>query len=281
MGEGRNPGRRPEDVARYYLSDILSERAGENPQQAVTDHSRRVHVCAPGSSAMAAFFLANLSLELARNRYPVIIHDPAEDGQIDVRALMMSVADQHTVPGILRVSLYGLPEILITRGEQGAEKCLGNSCHTSTNVLDTQPEYVRLIGVPGSIDHLRGVGQGSYVMMVSRQDDMSLLQCYAYVKVLAGKDPGVSISLVLDESEDSRTAHVRFQRFSDRVFTKCGVSIRYLGSLVHDACLGLSMVQGKPLVLFQDASSSKEQVISIAQEFLSWSGHVRGEGHAR
>ncbi|MDT8271952.1 MAG: hypothetical protein RRA35_02045 [Desulfomonilia bacterium] len=270
MDDTQGPVRGLEQVARFYLSDNQEDRAGLEQHHPSIDTLRTVFVCAPGSPKMRTFLLANLCLELARNRHPVIIRDHPGDSEPSLEQMMKALPTRHTPEGLLKVCLYGLPDILIKAGDSGGQRLPSRGEEPSAGIPGTGSEWFSLVGLSGSIEQLKGMGQGSKVTLMSRDDPISLLRCYACIHVLATSVPDLCVSLILHGVCDPPTALRRSHLFSEIVSRKCGVRPRYLGSFGPDAWLEHSINEGKPLVLFHEASPAREQMITIAEQFLLW-----------
>jgi hypothetical protein len=110
-------------------------------------------------------------------------------------------------------------------------------------------------------------------VVITGTGEMALLQGYAFIRVICARSPHCRVSMILDHVEDEVRQQPIFQRFSAFVLARTGLSVRLLGSLVHDEALERSIAEGRPLVLRQGPSESGRFVAGICTLLIE--GHER------
>ena len=277
MEERSRLGRGLEEVTRLYLSDTPRENArGTDPDREGQRQGRVIRVIHPGSALLGAFFTANLSLELLRHGCRVAVHDCASGEEDRVEALFGRALRRDRASGAPRVSLYGLGEIPVYPGGVRDAQALPEDAAPE----DAGGRWV-LVHAPGCLDEVSPGAAYFEVVLLSGLDWPSVLQCYAWLKVLAqgGMKHPVSLAFVDPSSE----AHglESFSRFSSFVAKRLGISLDYLGGLVSDEILERSITDREPLVLGHEPSAARESLEAVCSAFLGKHGRAPAMSRCR
>lgn len=267
MEERTRQGRGLEEVSQFYLSG--STRDEPRTQEIVTDDpafgGNIVKVFHPGSCLVQSFFLANLALELARNRFSVLVWDCLDNSDEDIESLMKSLMTQDDDSDISNVRLYGLPDIVIFKESRlNTQKFsdLAGSIHSGND-----NRYL-LVNMKASLESTKDHDFHADSIFLAHPDEKELLTCYAYIKVLCENGFAGDISIVFDDLGQEQKAQSLFSLFAAFVEEKLSLHLGFLGTLCHDEYLQQSIHDKKPLMLFQERSRAKEDMISIGKRFL-------------
>ncbi len=259
-------GRGLEEVSRYYLSGGTREEQGpSNRPRRVCGSGRIVRVCHPGSGLMQSCIVANLALELARNRSSVVVWDcPSPDGA-GLESFMESLDLDQQEPASATVRLYGLPDIVIHRGNGADSDKLSDLV---SEVSASKDDRCLLVNSHASLESFRTVDLSGEWILLARPDEKELLRCYAYIRVIHEQEPSCTISLVLDDVGQDQDISGMAERFTVFIEDRLRVSVRFLGALRHDGYLRRSIREKRPLVLWQGQSGTKDDLTSISAGFL-------------
>lgn len=263
MEERPKLGRGLEEVSQFYLT----ERRSDEPRRQIKPlkaHVARsvVRVCHPGACLVQSFFLANFALELARNRFGVFVWDCLDGSEAGIEAVMKSLISARNDSGEARVSLYGLPDIVIYRPD--ADSSIKHDGLTDI-ISSLDDDCYLLVNTPASI---LDDGLDAETILMTQADEKALLACYAYIRVILKNGSPRDISLVFDDPGEKEHAQALFRRFAAFVGEKLHVTLRYLGALSHDEHFNQSIAQARPLMLLQKHSDTKEDMTSISRSFL-------------
>ena len=125
-----------------------------------------------------------------------------------------------------------------------------------------------LVNTPAPPAAILDDGLDAETILMTRADEKALLSCYAYIRVILERGSPHDISLVFDDPGEKDHAQALFRRFAAFVGEKLHVTLRYLGALSHDEYLDRSIEQARPLMLLQEHSETKEDMISISRKIL-------------
>jgi len=257
-------GRGLEEVSQFYLSGGRRDEAGRQ-MKAIKAHPEKtsIKVYCPGSSLMQSFFLANFALELARNRLAVVVWDCLDGSEAGIETVMKSLIPALDGCGETRVSLYGLPDIVIYNESSNPSESL--SALVSTIPCD---EGCLLVNTPGHLSAVVNDDLSADCIVMTRTDEKALLASYAYIKVILENGSPGDISLIFDDPGGQEEAKTLFRRFARFIEKKLHCSLHYLGSLRHDEYIDQSMEEARPLMLFQEPSGAKEDLACISRSYL-------------
>lgn len=265
MEERTRLGRGLEDVSRFYLSDHprdASERTRKADAQPVRRHI--VRILYPGSGPIKSCFLANLALELARNRFHVDVWDGDKAEGASAAIMLQQFIHQGPVPGAGTVRLYGLPDILLFDAEAQPEGKL----EELTRISCMERDRFFLVSTPDTLESVIGWDTPFDAIMLTPVDGASLLRCYAYCKVIWERDPSNRIYIVFDDPSPEAGAHETFARFSGFVKERLPGDLHLLGCLVHDGHLKDSIADRRPIVLQYEPSAAKDSLIAMCATFM-------------
>lgn len=277
MEERSRLGRGLEEVTRLYLSDSLSEDArGTDPDRVRQRQGRLIRVIHPGSALLGAFFTANFSLELLRHGCRVAVHDCASGEGDRVEAMFGRALCQDQASGVPVVRLYGLGEIPVYPGGVRDAQILPEDAVPE----DTGDRWV-LVHAPGCLDEISHGTVDFEVVLLSALDWPSVLQCYAWLKVLAqgGIKRPVSLAFVGPFSEAQ--GRESFSRFSSFVAKRLGITPDYLGGLVRDEIMERSVTDREPLVLGHEPSVARDSLMAVCSAFLRQHGRAPAMNRCR
>jgi hypothetical protein len=266
MEKRTKQGRGLEEVSQFYLSG--GTRDEPRPQEIVTKDpagGNIVKVFHPGSCLVQSFFLANMALELARNRFSVLVWDCLDNSDENIESLMKTLMTQDNDSDISKVRLYGLPDIVILKESRlNTQKFsdLAGSIHSGND------NRYFLVNMNASLESIKDHDFHADSIFLAHPDEKELLTCYAYIKVLCENGFAGDISIVFDDVEQGQKARSLFDRFAAFVEEKLSLRLGFLGTLCHDKYLQQSIHDEKPLMLLQERSETKEDMISISKNFL-------------
>ncbi|MCU0575752.1 MAG: hypothetical protein MUD15_02870 [Desulfobacterota bacterium] len=272
-------GRGLRDVSPFFLSEasLPEQQHGEIPFPAPPE--RTVCVCHPSSVLIQSFFTANLALELARHRHGVQVWDYAMPDEHRVTALMHSLLEGQgpEQDGHARIMLYGLPRITIRDGR--AEGCFtgGGDADADPGAVDGEAGNCILVNARPHPDFILQSSPADDSIILTGTGELSLLQCYAHIKVIRGKTPGARIWIAFDGQREVRDDRSVFERLSGFAGQRLDCQVGFLGTLVHDESVERSFREEKPLVLFAGQSAAKEALSGICTRFIEGL-HLPGQG---
>lgn len=275
MEEKTRLGRGLEEVSRLYFS---GERPDVNRTQSRQlkpgEEVSSVRICHPGSCQMQSFLCANLALELVRNRFCVFVWDSLAGTEAGMENLMGSLVTCRNSAGKTRVSLYGLPDIVILTPQD----IRGRPVDVLKEMVFSQEDRsCLLVSAPAPPVSVADDGLDAQSILAARADEKSLLQCYAYMRIILQKKQSQGISLIFDDPTDKDHARALFNRFAAFVEGRLGVRPDYLGALHHDEHLDRSIEQARPLMLLHEDSEAKEDMVLISTNFLLNSHSLKEE----
>ncbi|MGD0211260.1 MAG: hypothetical protein ABSC14_09820, partial [Desulfomonilia bacterium] len=170
-------------------------------------------------------------------------------------------------PGMAFVRLYGLPEIRIEDGFSGDLGKENESPHDAEPYRDDTGSLT-LVNAPVLLDFIHeGAPSGAYIIL-TMTDEKSLLRCYAYIKVIHAHSGSSRVHVVFDEAVDGINSDTVFRKFAGFINERLGFEVDYFGSLLHDEHLERSISEGRPLVLFDGISITKDALIRICSLLL-------------
>ena len=256
-------GRGLDDVSQHFLSRIPPHAT----VALVTPAWSSIAVCHPGSLTLQSCLLTNLALEIAKRRNQVIVQDFTPPGEARIKTLMGAIIPEEDNPGHVIVHLYGLPEIEIIESNL-SEAWLENQLADRDEDLPTGVlgRYF-LVNAPGPLEFfLKSLVCNEYIL-VTKTDENSLLQAYAFCKVI--RDKGASrIHLVFDDAPPGEQTDRIFRQFAGFVGHRLGCTLRLLGNLVHDERIQRSIKEHMPLVLSQDGTEAVIRFSEICERLF-------------
>lgn len=262
-------GRGLRDVSRYFLSG--SPQGGLHSDEDPSPAHRRRAACivSPASPLVQSVFTSNLALELARYRFGVKVLDFVDPGEARVRTLVHSVLDgqDQGQDGAVSVSLYGLPRIEIQDKMPTGFFTGAQDPGIPQDANERGPGRFVLVNACPRLDFIVMSAPVDDVVIITRADENSLLQCYAFIKVLCERSKAGDIKVVFERGEGD-DPQLLFGRLSEFVGRRLGRSLEFLGAMVHDECLERSMSEKRPLVLQKGMSASREALAGICSRFI-------------
>ena len=88
-------------------------------------------------------------------------------------------------------------------------------------------------------------------VVITRTDERSLLQCYAYIEVIHERSSSSKVHVVFDDADEGSNNDAVFRKLSRFIHDRLEFIIDFLGSLVRDEHFERSITNQRPLVLFQ------------------------------
>jgi hypothetical protein len=271
MKERPKLGRGLQDVSRFFLTGTPQQEHDQTQVLSVHVGNKSICVCCPSSPLTQAFFAANIALELARHRFPVIIRDFSVIEEARLSTLMRAVLseDERTKDKAF-VKLYGLPDIVIQGN--GSQWRLAEDRETpgpdAPPVADEDSAGVILVNLPVSLDFIREEKPFDEYVVITRAEERSLLQCYAYIKVIHERSFSSKVHVVFDDADAGSDNEVFFKKLSRFIHDHLEFAIDFLGSVPRDEHFERSITDQRPLVLFQGASVTKDALARICSCLL-------------
>jgi MinD-like ATPase involved in chromosome partitioning or flagellar assembly len=99
-------------------------------------------------------------------------------------------------------------------------------------------------------------------------DENSLLRSYAFIKAMSKKSGAPGIHVIFDDTPTQEDADHILSRFLGFIENHLGYTVSYLGRLIQDEQLHLSIRQQRPLVLFHGNSVAKDTITGICSQLL-------------
>ncbi|MGA1867807.1 MAG: MinD/ParA family ATP-binding protein [bacterium] len=259
-------GRGLEEVSHFYLS--TAHKNDYTGEKQIEEHRHIISIHHSGSDITQSFLLSNLALELAKYQVPIYIIDFCDNQRVNIRSTVKRLIKGQESSPEYSVQLYGLPAIRIVEAYNNTHESLedlikalhinSKNCFIFLNKYDKE----------GTIALY---SQAREVIILSKTDKISLLQAYAHIKAILEKGKESTIYMILDEIREEGEAETIFQRFALYVKKKFSHAVYYLGGLVHDEHIGRSIEEGRPIVLSQDQSIAKDNILSISKNFFTLS----------
>jgi hypothetical protein len=294
MEKKRKLGRSLDDVADLWLSTapLPSENAEDIQRKpsVVNDSdlsygftSRTISLVYPESPKVKALLVSNFALELAKQGYGSCILDyEAQDSPLKpiINTLIQSFSkvddngDSSTSHQILK--LYGMPSIhffsktgenllntTIPKTDDNLYSRLSNSGLEESIIILYHQDTLDIIN---AMDYPPPV-----VILVTKPKKESLLVCYAYIKTILRKNPHTRIWIVMDEVLDRDVAVKAFTFLNQIIIRRLSHAYhqpKYLGSIIHDQTLGISLATHYPIVLSEQHSIARACLIRITANFI-------------
>ncbi len=257
-------GRGLDDVSQHFLSPRIPQRATAAFARTAW---RSIAVCHPGSLTLQSCLLTNLALELAKRRHQVRVQDFAPPGEARTKTLMEAILPEEDSPGKNIIHLYGLPEIEIIESDPG-EIWLENQ---PADRDEDPPAGVLgrfyLVNAPGPLEFFDKSTACNEYILATKTDGNSLLQAYAFCKVMRGKGAH-RIHLVLDDAPPGEQSENIFQQFAGFVRHRLGCSLHLIGNLIHDERIQRSIKEHMPLVLSRGGSEAGIRFSEICERLF-------------
>ena len=290
MEKKRKLGRSLDEVADYWLSSspLTHEHSKDVEGNALPEtatkgfQNKTISVFYPESSKVKGLILSNITIELAKQGYSSCVLDylsndspikPIVNNLFESFSKTEENGDSSASHRILK--LYGMPEIhFFTRPEEN----LGDESIPKKD--DDMHSQLITHHLEGSItflshpDHLEMLSMMEFippvVILVSRPRRESLLISYAYIKSILKKDPHTQILMIMDEVTDRDMAIKAFTLLNQIVVHRLSHvhhAPKFLGSIIHDQALGISLATHYPLVLSEQHSIARDNIIRITSNF--------------
>ncbi len=269
MKERPKLGRGLQDVSSYFLTREPARDHEPEENLSPAGSKRSVCVCFPAFRPAQSAIVTNIALELARHRYGVVIEDFSEDPSertADLMGTILSRGDGEQ--GDSRVRLYGLPDIII---REKAVKGPGNKPSApgpDMKADDVFPAGFMLVNPPPSLGFLLEAEQAGDYIVIAKTDENSLLQCYAYIKVIHARSPSSRVHVVFDHAGSIGGLEAVFQKFAHFIQDNMGFAVDFFGTLSRDGHFEQSMAEKRPLVLAGIHSAAKDALIRICSLLL-------------
>ncbi|MGA1824066.1 MAG: MinD/ParA family ATP-binding protein [bacterium] len=262
-------GRGLDEVSHFYLSAAKKEEPDAGTPPRVNRNIVSVHHS--GSDAIQSFFLSNLALELAKYQFPIYILDFCDNQDMNIKSKMKRLIKSQGSSSRYSVTLYGLPSIQVVEVNPYEDDSIEDILSTANINGDTCFVF---LNTQNSLKINSNRNTASEFIVLTKTDKISLLQSYAYIKFILEKSEKNKIYLILDEIDEEQEATRIYRRFAEYVERKLSHTINYLGGLTHDEYLSRSIEEGKPLVLSQEKSITKEKVLLISKNFFTLSNFL-------
>jgi len=270
MKERPKLGRGLQDVSRFFLTGALQAETDKAQALSVHAGNRSICVCCPATPLIQASFAANIALELARHRFPVIMRDFSLIEEVRLSTLMNAVLcqDERTTDKVF-VKLYGLPEIVIQdNGFKVPTEEIEIQGSDARPLVDEDSAGFILVSPPASLDFIREEKPCDEYVLITRTEERSLLQCYGYIKVIHECSFSGRVRVVFDDADARSDNDAVFKRLSRFVHDHLGFTIDYLGILLRDEHFERSITDQRPLVLLNGASATKDALAGICSRLL-------------
>jgi hypothetical protein len=278
MKERPKLGRGLQDVSRFFLTGAPQQEPDQAQAMPVHVGNKSICVCCPASELVQASFVANIALELARHRFCVLIKDFSLTQEARLSTLMHTVLSEgeRTTDKAL-VKLYGLPDIIIQdNGRQGLTEEQKPPGPDACPVVDEDSAGFILVNPSASLNFIQEEKPCEEYVVITRTDERSLLQCYAYIKVIHERSFTSKVHVVFDDADEGSNNDAVFKKLSRFIHDHLGYIIDFLGSLVRDEHFERSITNQRPLVLLQGASVTKDALARICSRLLE--GYPGQEG---
>jgi len=261
MEERQRPGRGLEEVSHFFLSSV--QKKDTESKKASGKRAHILSIYHPGSNTIKSFFLSNLAIELARHRFSIYVWDFWNRQETSIISMVNRfVREQDTK---YTVKLNGIADITLY-----TENC-GQS-HPAKNIINaghlSDDESYVLINTKNNLESIYENATPCDFILLTKADERSLLQCYAYIKVILDKDYASRVYIVLDDIREEKQAYKTFSIFSQYIERKFSYIPDYLGCLTHDEHIYKSIKDGLPLVLSEEKSITKEKIILISDNLI-------------
>ena len=270
MKERPKLGRGLQDVSRFFLTGASQQEPDQAQALFVHGDNRSICVCCPASEMIQASFVANIALELARHRFPVIIRDFSVTEEARLSTLMHAVLcqDERTTDKAF-VKLYGLPEIVIhDKGRQGLTEERKPPGPDARPVVDEDSAGFILVNPSASLDFIQEEKPCDEYVVITRTDERSLLQCYAYIKVIHDRSFSSRVHVVFDDEDAGSNNDAIFKKLSRFIHDHLEFTADFLGSLPRDEHFERSITNQRPLVLMSGTSVTKDALTRICSRLL-------------
>jgi hypothetical protein len=278
MKERPKLGRGLQDVSRFFLTGTPQQEPDQFQPLPVHVRNRSICVCCPASELFQASFVANIALELARHRFCVLIKDFSLTQEARLSTLMHTVlSEDETTMDKTFVRLYGLPDIVIQdNGRQGLTEEKETPVSDAYPVMDEDSAGFILVNPSASLNFIGEEKPCDEYCVITRTDERSLLQCYAYIKVIHERSFTSKVHVVFDDADEGSNNDAVFKKLFRFIHDHLAYAIDFLGSLVRDEHFELSITNQRPLVLHQGASVTKDALARICSRLLE--GYPGQEG---
>jgi hypothetical protein len=270
MKERPKLGRGLQDVSRFFLTGAPQQEPDQAEALSVHVGKRSICVCCPVSPLIQASFTANIALELARHRLSVMIRDFSLTEEARISTLMHFVlSEEERTTDKAFVRLYGLPEIEIQEmGGQGLTEEMEIVTPDARPAMDDGSAGFILVNPSASLDFIHEEKPCDEYVVITRTDERSLLQCYAYIKVIHERSFSSKVHVVFDDADDGSNNDAVFKKLSRVIHDHLEFIIDFLGSLVRDEHFERSITNQRPLVLLSGASVTKDALAVICSRLL-------------
>jgi hypothetical protein len=279
MKERPKLGRGLQDVSKFFLTGTPPQEPDQTQALSVHVGNKSICVCYPSSPLVQASFVANIALEMARHRLAVIIRDFSVIEEARLSTLMRAViSEDERIKDKAFVKLYGLPRIVIQNsGNQGLAKERETSGSDASPVGDIDSAGVILVNPRALLDFIREGKSCDEYVVITRMDEMSLLQCYAYIKVIHEHSFSSRIHVVFDDADAGLNNEAFFKKLSRFIHDHLDFAIDFFGSVPRDEHFERSITDQKPLVLLGAASVTKDALTRVCSCLLE--DYKRQEGN--
>ena len=125
-----------------------------------------------------------------------------------------------------------------------------------------------LVNPSASLDFIREEKPCDEYVVITRMDERSLLQCYAYIKVIHERSFSSKVHVVFDDADAGSNNEVFFKKLSRFIHDHLDFAIDFFGSVPRDEHFERSITDQRPLVLFGAASVTKDALTRICSCLL-------------
>ncbi len=218
----------------------------------------------------------NLGLCLVQLGKRVVVLD-ADMGLANVDIVLGRVPKytlSHVLSGekqLEEILMEGPGGLMVLAGGSGAEELANisqwklNRFINSLRVLDDLFDIVLIDTGAGISPHVLGfVLSAQEVMVVTTPDPTAITDAYTVIKMIASKDTGIRIGLLVNMVEGANQAEAVYDKLRLVVHRFLGVSVEPLGSIPNEASVRDAVRQQRPYVLAYPNSQSTRAVKRLA-----------------
>lgn len=289
MEKKKRLGRGLDDVADLWLSSTAttSNQTDFDGEGYTGFTSKTISLIFPESNKIKGLLITNLAFELAKLGYgPCIVDYTVNSSAIkpftnnlfhntSIGESQKGSSESHQV-----FRLFGMPSIHVFSNTESGDISEKIPLPLNTDNLFTKIERNNLqdsiifLYHQDTLESIIDIEEiPSIVIMASKPRRESLLVSYAYIKTILNKNQHIKIWMIMDESssfEEGLNAFSRLNESCKRLIPHIKHPLRFLGSIIHDQALGISLASRHLLVLSEENSSSKEGISQIADNIIKF-----------
>lgn len=182
-----------------------------------------------------------------------------------MRSLLDDQARDQDEPA--RINLYGLPAIEVRDSISGSNFAGEDGVDHAPDAMGHEADRIILVNARPHLDFILKSAPADNAVVITRTDEMSLLQSYAFIKVMHMKSNDCGIGVVFEGAVGTDPQHV-FGRLSGYISSRLKRPLHFLGVLVHDESMERSIREERPLVLQAGTSEARNALTTICSSFI-------------